>query len=160
MDTGDLTTTTTRVSLESLPASTLIRAQTDMQQTMEQKFRCIDSTQNIILQETEHSLQTVNNDISELSHWLEDLSLENEKLEKKLQKQWSRPDYMENLSRRRNILFHNMPKKRQNETWEDCERVVRGVIKDWKSVQTYSSIVHTVWDHRSSSVYRTTKTKP
>ena len=101
-----------------------------MQQTMEQKFRCIDSTQNIILQETEHSLQTVNNDISELSHWLEDLSLENEKLGKKLQKQWSRPDYMENLSRRRNILFRNMPKKRQNETWEDCERVVRGVIKD------------------------------
>ena len=130
-----------------------------MQHTMVQKFRCIASTQNTRLQEMEHSLQTVNDDITELSHSLKDLSLENEKLWKELQKQWSRPDYMENLSRRRNILFHNMPKKRQNETWDDCERAVRGVIKDWKWVQTYRSIVHTVWDHRSSSGCRTTKTK-
>ena len=101
-----------------------------MQQTMKQKIRCIESTQNTILEEMKHSLQTVSHYISELNLSLEDLSLENEKLGKELQKQWSRPDYMENLSRRRNILSHNMPKKRQNETWEDCERAVRGVIKD------------------------------
>ena len=34
---------------------------------------------------------------------------------------------MENQSRRQNIVFHNMPKKRQNVTWDDCERAMREV---------------------------------
>ena len=125
----DMTTTTTRISLESLPASRLSsgRAQTDMQQTMEQKFRSIESELNY---EMKHSLQTVNDDIAELSHNFEDLSLENDRLRKELQKQWFRQDYMESQSRRQNIVFHNMPKKRPNETLDDCERVVREVIKD------------------------------
>ena len=76
-----------------------------------------------------HSLQTVNDDIAELSHNFEDLSLENDRLRKELQKQWSRQDYMESQGRRQNV-FHNMPKKRPNETWDDCERAVREVIKD------------------------------
>ena len=49
------------------------------------------------------------------------------RLRKELQKQWSGLDYMENQSRRQNIVFHNMPKKRQNVTWDDCERAMREV---------------------------------
>ena len=59
--------------------------------------------------------------------------------------------HVENQSRRQNILFHYMPKKRQNETWDDCgERAVRAVIKN-KLVLTYRTIMPTVWGHRSSS---------
>ena len=54
---------------------TLIGAQTDMQQTMEQTFRSIESTLKTRLQEMEHSPPTVNDDIAELSHNFEDLSL-------------------------------------------------------------------------------------
>ena len=61
-------------SLSGIAASvkTLIRAQTDMQQTMEHS---IESTLKTRLQEMEHSPPTVNDDIAELSHNFEDLSL-------------------------------------------------------------------------------------
>ena len=63
-----------------------------------------------------------------LSQSLEDLSLENAKLKRGVQRQWSRLDYMENQSSQRNILFHNIPKKGQNETRIDFERAVHEVI--------------------------------
>ena len=69
---------------------TLIRAQTDMQQTMEQKFRSMEGTLNTRLQEMEHSQQTVNDNIAELGQNFEDLLLENERLRKELQNQGSR----------------------------------------------------------------------
>lgn len=64
-------------SLSGIAASvkTLIGAQTDIQQTMEQTFRSIESTLKTRLQEMEHSPPTVNDDIAELSHNFEDLSL-------------------------------------------------------------------------------------
>ena len=83
MDTTDLTTTTTRVSGIAASIKTLISAQADMQQTMEQKFRYTESTLKTRLQEMEHSLQTVNDDIAELSQH-QRLSLENERLRKEL----------------------------------------------------------------------------
>ena len=51
--------------------------------------------------------------------------------------------HVENQSRQQNILFHYMPKKRQNETWDDCgERAVRAVIKNKPKIGVDIQIDH------------------
>jgi hypothetical protein len=63
---------------------------------------------------------------------------ENSKLEEKL-------DYLENQSRRSNLLFYGIPEA-DNENWDDCEKKVMGVIKG------HLKIAHTVVIERAHRV--------
>ena len=107
----------------------LITSQQEMKQTMETKFQSMETSLNTRLQEIEHTLQTANDDIAALNQNMDDLVRENTTMKKELQNQRSKIDYMENQSRRQNLLFHNIPRK-PNETWDDCESAVRDVLKN------------------------------
>ncbi|XP_046358682.2 uncharacterized protein LOC124136730 [Haliotis rufescens] len=39
-------------------------------------------------------------------------------------------DYLENVSRRNNLIFHGVPRGNETESWTDCELIVKNVLRD------------------------------
>ena len=90
----------------------------------------------------EDMIDKTNRDLTMLNESVELLTDENERLREeihkqaeKMDKQDEKLDYMENQSRRQNLMFHNLPQK-ENETWEDCESSVLQVIRDLLGITT------------------------
>lgn len=119
----------------------MIREQSVMRQTMEDRFMSIEEKLSGRLREIEDTMEKTNSEVVKLCETVEQLSEENSRLREeissqteKMDKQDEKLDYMENQSRRQNLMFFNIPKEKQNETWEDCERLVQKVIKDFLQI--------------------------
>lgn len=132
MDTGTRTQGDPNVSLSDIAAKLedIMSEQIDMKRTINERFATMENGLKGKLDEIDSRIQTANDDIDALSEKMDALQDENECLRKRVLEQDSKIDYIENQSRRQNLLFHNMPKQQENETWEDCERAVQDVIRD------------------------------
>jgi hypothetical protein len=108
----------------------IMKEQKDMKRTINERFAAVEDRLRDRLDDMDSRVQTATDDIVSLNEKLECLYGENESLKKHLEEQDNKLDYMENQSRRQNLLFHNMPKEKENETWEDCEWAVQDVLRD------------------------------
>lgn len=121
----------------------ILREQTELRETIEEKFRSMENKLADRLQDIEDTVDRTNSEVVRLSESVEVLSEENERLREeivkqseKMNRQDEKLDYLENQSRRQNLMFYNIPKEKANETWEDCEILVRKVIKDFLQIHT------------------------
>ncbi|XP_071091307.1 uncharacterized protein [Haliotis cracherodii] len=64
------------------------------------------------------------------------LEKQNISLRKEVETLTTKLDYLENQSRRNNLLFHGIPKVKQQETWKDCEDCVREILKNTMEIDT------------------------
>ena len=115
----------------------LVVSQKEMKKTMEDKldtmtdkFDTMETSLTKKLQRMEDELQITNDDIAALNLKIDDLMNENSLLKNELRKQAENIDYLENQSRRQNLVFHNIPKQSESETWNDCEEAVKEFIRD------------------------------
>jgi hypothetical protein len=108
----------------------IMNEQSDMKRTINERFGMMEERLKGRLDDIDSRIQTTNDDIDALSEKVDCLQRENVNLKKQVTDQDSKLDYMENQSRRQNLVFHNIPKEKNNETWEDCEWAVQDVLRD------------------------------
>ncbi|XP_031347740.1 uncharacterized protein LOC116174086 [Photinus pyralis] len=75
----------------------------------------------------ENKSDTAIRNIAILSATIENLKTENSNLRTQMQQMEKKIDYLENQSRRNNVIFYNV-KEDAKETWEDTEAKVRQII--------------------------------
>ncbi|GFR60234.1 SH3 domain protein, partial [Elysia marginata] len=76
--------------------------------------------QNVLLQDQIKDLVSANSELKQ----------ENDELQKRLKTLEDKMDDVEARSRRNNILVHGLPPDNEQETWIDCEKVVRKMINN------------------------------
>ncbi|GFS06912.1 hypothetical protein ElyMa_002976000 [Elysia marginata] len=76
--------------------------------------------QNVQLQDQIKDLVSANTELKQ----------ENDELQKRLKTLEDKMDDVEARSRRNNILVHGLPPDNEQETWDDCEKVVRKMINN------------------------------
>ncbi|KAL8589646.1 hypothetical protein ACOMHN_016030 [Nucella lapillus] len=96
----------------------------------------MESKLNMKLNELEEWMFSARDDIDTLGHNVDILEEENRKMKEEVRMQAEKIDYLENQSRRQNLMFYNIPKQQQEETWDDCEQAVQQVIKNILNITT------------------------
>lgn len=69
-------------------------------------------------------------DIKNVTQQNDELIHENKCLQEKVTKLEDRLDAMENQSRRNNLIFHGLPSTSPQESWDDCENLVKQTVKE------------------------------
>ncbi|KAL8617555.1 hypothetical protein ACOMHN_063346 [Nucella lapillus] len=85
----------------------------------------MESKLNMKLNELEEWMFSARDDIDTLGHNVDILEEENRKMKEEVRMQAEKIDYLENQSRRQNLVFYNIPKQQQEETWDDCEQAAQ-----------------------------------
>nr|KAG5687641.1 hypothetical protein BaRGS_008124 [Batillaria attramentaria] len=67
---------------------------------------------------------------------LSEVVKENKELKDKVDKLEEKMDDVEGRSRRNNLIFHNIPHPQgRTETWADCEKAVKKVVKEEMGIE-------------------------
>ncbi|KAL8573968.1 hypothetical protein ACOMHN_029415 [Nucella lapillus] len=96
----------------------------------------MESKLNMKLNELDEWMFSARDDIDTLGHNVDIFEEENRRMKEEVRMQAEKIDYLENQSRRQNLMFYNIPKQQQEETWDDCEQAVQQVIKNILNITT------------------------
>ncbi|XP_071099075.1 uncharacterized protein [Haliotis cracherodii] len=85
---------------------------------------------DLLLETVESTLKVVLEQISETNNRCQALEEENFRLKDQMKAMDDKLDYLENMSRRNNLIFHGVPRGNETESWTDCELIVKNVLRN------------------------------
>ncbi|XP_071094917.1 uncharacterized protein [Haliotis cracherodii] len=94
------------------------------------KIQRSNDDMNLKLQTVESTLKVVLEQISETSNRCQTLEEENFHLKDQMKAMDDKLDYLENMSRRNNLIFHGVPRGNETQSLTDCELIVKDVLRN------------------------------
>ena len=102
---------------------------TDMSQrfdTLNEHFDTLNDSVSCLREEVVHLAQEIENVKKENAQ----LRSENDELTERMEETEKKLDDLEGRSKRNNLIFTGLQAQSDNESWEDCEKLVNGVLRD------------------------------
>ncbi|XP_071089135.1 cingulin-like protein 1 [Haliotis cracherodii] len=94
------------------------------------KIQRSNDDMNLKLQTVESTLKVVLEQIFETNNRCQALEEENFRLKDQMKAMDDKLDYLENMSRRNNLIFHGVSRGNETESWTDCELIVKDVLRN------------------------------
>lgn len=111
----------------------VVQQLTDMNRDMNQRFDTLNGhfdTLNDSVSGLREEVTQLTQEMDNLQKANEQLQTDNNNLADRLEEAEKKMDDLEGRSKRNNLIFTGLKAKSERESWEDCEELVQGVLRD------------------------------